>query len=352
MKKPIALFLGILSSILVQTMILYYLNNYYFIDDTQLSFKEVILKPVAAANIEIKLESNAENITLSPSGKYCSYTLGKKLNIINLADGNKNSLNLDKDLENYYFKWHNIEDKLILSEKTIENNKTGIKLYIYNPKNNIKQEALNYNNESEIYTLPVSNAIIDNIELNTMNTIMYIKVSSAKGTNYLERLDISSGINKLAVNTTKLGNFFVIKQKDELIYENLANNKLYITDKSKNREIKISGYENLKLLYVDKNDTVYVGELQDNLITKIFKKNYDETSEKNSWDSIKLERPISAEDLHILNSSKVYIIDKLKSTAINVENKTKVTFKGNFIDINDNVILSSYEEKLIITPLK
>lgn len=351
-KKLTILFLGAILSVSVQTIILYYLNNFYFTNDTKLSFKEVNLSPVASTNLEIKLEPNAKNITLSPSGKYCSYCLEKKLSIINLVDGSKNSLDLDKDLENYYFKWHNTEDKLIISEKTIENNKKGIKIYTYNPKNNSKQEALNYNNEGEIYKLPASNARIAGIELNTMNTIMYLKVSDHKGAYYLERLDISDGMNELAINTTKVGNFFVIKQKDELIYENLADNKLYTTDKSKNTEIKVPGSENLKLLSVDKSDTAFIGELQNNMITKIFKKNFDETSDKNTWDSVSLENPISAEELRILNSGKIYVIDNFRGTVQNVQDKTKVTFQGNFIAMNDSEILSSYEEKLIVTPLK
>ncbi len=352
MKKPIILFLSAILSFLIQTMILCYLNNFYFTNDTQLTFKEVNLKPVAPANLEIKLEPDAKNIILSSSGKYCSYYSEKKLSIINLVDGSKNSLDLDKDLKNYYFKWHNTEDKMIISEKTVENNKAGVKIYTYNPKNNSKQEALNYNNESEIYKLPTSNAVVSGIDLNTMNTIMYLKVSNSKASSSLQRLDISEGMNQLDINTNKVGNFFVIKQKDEIIYENLQDNKIYITDKSKNTEIKVPGYENLKLLYVDKSDTAFIGEVQNNMITKIFKKNFDGASEENTWSSLSLENPVSAENLHISNYGKVYVIDNFKGTAENVQDKTKVTFEGNFITINDSEILSSYEEKLIVTPLK
>ncbi|WMJ81691.1 hypothetical protein RBU49_05440 [Clostridium sp. MB40-C1] len=351
MKKFSILFFGAVLSFLVQTIILYYLNNFYFTNNTQINFKEVNLESAVSANLEVKLEPDAENINLSPSGKYCSYYSQEKLNIVSLVNGKKNSLNLDKNLKSYYFKWHNTEDKLIISEKTIKNNKKGIKIYTYNPKNNIKQEALNYNNKSEIYKLPSSNSIVDGIELNPMNTIMYLKTSISKGTHYLERLDISTGMNKLNINTTKVGKFFVLKQKDELIYENLANDKLYITDKSKNKEIKIPSYKNLKLLYVDKNDTAFIGEFQNNMITKIFKKALDETSEKNTWDSLPLEKPISEDNLHILNSGKVYVIDNLKGSAENIQDKTKVTFKGNFIAMNDSRILSSYNEKLIVTSL-
>ncbi|MEW9095218.1 MAG: hypothetical protein AB2417_09065 [Clostridiaceae bacterium] len=351
-KKLNRLFKGIILSFTAQTIILYYLNNFYFTNDTQLTFKEVSLKPVVSANVEIKFESDATNIDLSASGKYCSYYSQGKLNIINLYDGSKNSLNLEEDLEDYYFKWHNSEDKLIISEKTVENNKKGIKIYTYNTKNNTKQEALNYNNESEIYKLPSSNAIVDGIELNTMNTIMYLKVSSSTGTDYLERLDISGGMHELNINTTRVGNYFVLKQKDELIYEDLNDNKIYMTNKSKNREVEIDGYENLKLLYVDKSDTAFIGELENNMITKIFKKTFDENSNGDTWTSLSLENPISEDNLHILNSGEIYAIDNLKGTAENLQNKTKVTFKGRFITMNDSGILSSYKEKLMLNSLK
>lgn len=351
-KKLIRLLLSVILSISVQTIILYYLNNFYFTNNTQLTFKEVNLKTAVLPNLEIKIESDAKNITLSPSGKYCSYYSEKKLNIINLVDGSKNSLNLEKDLEDYHFKWHNTEDKMIISENTIEDNKKGIKIYTYSTKTNTKQEALNYNNESEIYKLSTSNATVTGIELNTMNTIMYLKVSSPTEEHCLERLDISGGINKIHINTTNVGNFFVLKQKDELIYENLNDNNIYITDESGNREIKVNGCEKAKLLYVDKNDTVYIGELQNNMITKIFKKNFDETSKENTWHSLSLEKLVSLDNLHILNSGNIYVIDNLKGTAENVQNKTKVTFRGKFTTMNDSGILSSYEGKLIVTPLK
>lgn len=352
MEKLNRLFWGVILSFTVQTLILYYLNNFYFTNDTQLTFKEVNVKPIVSTNVEIKFEPDAKNIALSPSGKHCSYYSEGKLNIISLVDGSKNSLNLEEDLEDYYFKWHNTEDKLIISEKTVENNKKGIKIYIYNTKNNTKQEALNYNNESEIYKLPSSNAIVDGIELNTMNTIMYLKVSSSRDADYLERLDISGGMHELNIDTTRVGNYFVLKQKDELIYEDLNDNKIYMTDKSKNREIEIDGCENLKLLYVDKSDTAFIGELEDNMITKIFKKTFDEASNENTWTSLNLENPISEDNLHILNSGKIYVVDNLKGTAENVENKTKVTFKGKFITINDSGILSSHKDKLILNLLK
>lgn len=351
-KKFRRLLAGTILSFLVQTTILYYLNNFYFTNNTKFTFKQVNLNPVISSNLEIKLDSDAENINLSPSGRYCSYYSDKKLSIISLVDGSKNSLNLDKDLEDYNFRWHNTEDKIIMSEKTMENNKKGIKIYTYSTRNNSKQEALNYNNESEIYRLPVSNAIVTGIELNTMNTIMYLKVLSPTGKNYLERLDISGGISKLRINTTNVGKFFVLKQKDELIYEDLNDNKIHMTNKSKNREININGCENLKLLYVDKGDAAFIGELENDMITKIFRKSFDETSKENTWARLSFENPISKDNLHILNSGKVYVIDNLKGTVKNIQNKTKVTFKGEFITMNDSGILSSYRENLIVTPLK
>lgn len=350
MKKLRIIFICAVVSFSVQTIILYYFSNFYFTNDTHVNYKQIDLQPVTSKKLEIPFEQNAEKITLSPSGKYCSYYLDKNLNIINLYDGSKNTLNLEKDIDNYYFKWHDSEDRLIISEKITTGNKSGIKIYNYNPKNNTKLEALNYNNNSEIYNLPVSTATITDIKLNTMNTIMYLKASNLKDTQHIERLDISEGMNKLPVKSTKIGEFFVIKQKDELIYENLINKKLYMTDKSKNKEIYVSGYNNLKLLYVDKSDDVFIGQMQNNMITKIFKKNFDEVLDnKKPWEIINLAKPVSENDLHILNSGKIYVLDKLQRTAENIENSTKISFKGDYLDINDSGILSSSDQKLTLT---
>ena len=348
MKKFKKILIWIIISLVLQTAFLFYLSNFYLVDDYKVTFTQEKSVTSMKEDIKIKLPLEASNIKLSSSGKYASYMLKDVLHVINLKDGKDNIIDLTNSINNYFFKWHDSEEKMIISEKKSTKNEAGIKIYIYNAKENLKQEALDYNNNSRTYKFSTTNVDVTDIQLNTLNTILYVKASSKNGTSYINRLDISDGMYKVPLKTSNIGRFFVLRQKDELAFEDITKGKVYITNKSKTEEIKISNTNKLKLLQVDKNDNIYIGELENGAIKTIF---YNKNENYKEWSSIKLSKPMASDDIFLFNGDDIYTIDKVKSVAVSIKNNEQITFEWKFIDMNDKEILSLNNGDVIITKL-
>lgn len=347
MIKLKKIIMWLMISIAVQTGILFYLSNFYLTDDYEVTFTQESIGSSINNIVDIKLPQDAEKVKLSPLGKYVSYALKNKLHVIRLDDGTDNTINLDNEIGDYFFRWHDYEDKLIIAERKTIQNEDGIKIYNYNPKDNIKQEALDYNNKSKTYKFSTKDVEIADIQLNTLNTILYVKALNKNGTSYINRLDISDGMHKIPLSNSNFGEFFVLKQKDELVFEDLSKEKIYITNKSRTEEIKITAHNELRLLKVDKEDTIYIGELENNMIKAIY---YSDKDYK-EWRSISLEKPTVLENIYLYNYENIYSIDKTENTVTNINSKDHIKFEGKFLGMNHKGILYLNEENSIVTKL-
>lgn len=348
-KKITILMFIVVISLAGQTGILYYVNNYYLSSNKQYIYKPVNVNSTAKRK-QVKVEDTASKFALSESGNYCSYYYNNKFYVVSLLDGTKNEVKLNKDISNYCFKW-GTEDRIILSEKSTEKGRTGIRIYYYIPKKNQLIQSVSSENVSRLYNLPYDSSVTD-IETHTINTIMYLKTTNKSNINYLTRLDISDNNNKMNLNTKRIGNFFVIKQLDELVYESTSDGKIYLTGDNYKR-IKVSDADNLKLLAVDKDDNVYVGKIENKMITKIYKNNfYNNDNIETTWKSYSLANPTDEDNIHITYSGQMYVVDNLKGTVKNLGSGAATTFNGIFLDINYSGVLTLNEQKLSITKCK
>jgi hypothetical protein len=349
MRKLKIICIWVIVSFALQTGILFYLSNYYFTDKTEVTFKTI--NEVTQGNINnIKLPQEAEKIKISSSGRYAMYYLDKILHVINLIDGKDNVVDLDVNSENNFVKWYEVEDKLIISEKKTVDGENGIKIYIYQAKDNLKQEALDFNNKSKIYELPKKNAKVADIQLNTLNTILYIE-SSDNNINYISRLDISDVMYKVPINTKTIGDYFIIKQQDEVVFEDSLSKKVYIFNSSKIEEILIDGVDKSKLLYVDNEGSVYIGHLENDKVKSIYYKNCIE-KDNSKWEKVELKNPLELNDIHIFNQGGIYAVDNKKAIVTNLKNDRETKFTGTFVDMNFNSILSLKEQKVVLSNLK
>ena len=345
MKKIRKVLIWVVLSLVVQTVVLVYLNDYYLKEDSVVTYTQE--KPVVPVEkeLEIKIPTSASNIKLSPSGKYSYYLSNDVLHVINLTDGKDNIVELSYSINNYFFKWHDNEDKLIITEKNPEGNGNAIKMYTYKAKDNIKLVALDYNNESRTYQFYTDNVEVSDVQLNTLNTIMYIKASNENGTSYINRLDISDGMNKIPLRKDNIGGFFVLKKDDELVFEDPSNEKVFFTNKGNIEEVNILTDKKIRLLQVDKNDNIYLGESEGGLIKSIVYNN----GSNSDWSSIQLSRLEYCNDIYLFSADEIYVVDRIKNVVINIRNNREISFKGKFIDMNLNGILSINNENATIT---
>lgn len=349
-KIPMIIMFLVLISIGIQTGVLYYINNYYLADNTKIEYKQVVKKIPKADESKLMVEENSTNFKLSPSGKYCVYNVNGELSVINMTDGSKDIVKLDNSLDSYFVKWHDTEDSLILISNIKEEN--AIKVYRYNPKEKALQQALDYNNAAREYDLYTSNSKVVDMQLNIMNTIIYLKTASNENINSLMRLDISGGISKLPIDTKSIGKFFVIKQKDETIYENMSNNSVELFDGYSKKQLNLDKNKEYKLLYTDQKDNVYIGEIgNNNKIVSILKANLDQDTNDIQWNSIKLSNEEIESDLCITTQGSIYNRDEQKEKILNIENSKETSYKGDFLDMNDDEIISLVNNNIIIQKL-
>lgn len=349
MKKLRKYCVWILLSVILQTALLYYISKYYLKESVNVNFTPVKTSTNTNNKLTVNINKNASNVKLSYSANFAFYTVNSKLHVLNLLTAKDNEVSLKDDLDNYYFKWQDYQDKIIVSQK-VSDNVTGIKMYQYDPRDNELDPELDANNESRIYSLARSYNVSD-IKVN-VNTIAYVKASTKSGYSKIYRLDISSGMDNLNLKVNTIGEYQIIKSlSDELIYEDSETNRIYSYSSSEGSErLKVSDVPNarLKLLYIDKNDNIYVGNLVGKNIDTIYYKEYS----SETWNSIKLNKAVDVSNIYVLNDGSIYTIDKEKKYALNVKSNKKTAFEGSFVDMNTNGILSMHNGKLIRIKLR
>ena len=339
----------IIVSFVIQTGVLFYLSNYYFTDKTKVTFKTINQIELCNKN-DITIPKGAKKINLSPSGRYATYYLENTLHVINLVNGKDNVVDLEENLKDTFVKWYEAEDKLIILEKKEIDDKAAIKIYTYEAKDDLKQAVLDFNNKSRLYKLPTSTSKVDDIQLNTLNTIVYIKSSDYNSKN-INRLDISAGIHKLPIDTDNIEDYYIIKQQDQVVFDNILNKKVFLFNSQETKEIVIDGVDKSKLLYVDNNGIVYIGQLDNDKVKAIYYKNYYE-KDNNNWEKIQLEKPLEVKDIHIFSEEHIYYVDNINGMVINLKNKKKTKFIGEFVDMNCNSIMSLKDQKVVLSNLK
>lgn len=348
MKKYIKILLLIIISLTIQTAILFYINNYYLVDDYEVTFTQEEPEAPVEETVKIKLPNDAKNIKLSPTGKYIHYLSSDTIHVVNLESGRDNSVDLSYNIINYYFRWHDYEDKLIITERNPESGGNAIRIYTYKARDDIKIAALDFNNEIRSYQLSTPEAAVSDLQLNTLNTIMYIKATNNEGTSYINRLDISSGINRIPLGKDNIGRFYINKKDDELVFEDSTNQRVYRTNKSSIEDISVAVGKSISLLEVDKNDNIYVGELKDGLIKAIVYNKVKNTE----WASIQLPHLAAINDIFIFGSDKIFIVNRDNSTVKDINNNKEISFEGKFIDMNSSQIISVNDQNAIVTKLE
>ncbi len=106
-----------------------------------------------------------------------------------------------------------------------------------------------------------------------------------------------------------------------------------------------------KLLYVDNNGIVYIGQLDNDKVKAIYYKNYYE-KDNNNWEKIQLEKPLEVKDINIFSEEHIYYVDNINGMVINLKNKKKTKFTGEFVDMNCNSIMSLKDQKVVLSNLK
>lgn len=361
MKKVRNLIIWIIISIFIQTGILYYMNNYMFKNISKVSYKIIKTNDNKKKVISVSIPEDADNIQVSYTGKYASYTSNSSLHVIKMSTGEDKTVPLNCNFDNAYSKWRNSEDRLLIIEK----GSSGIKVYKYDPSSGDKQQALDYNNKARTYELTRSSSNVTGLQTNDLNTIMYLKETSGGELSYIDRLDISGGLQKFQMGLKRIGDYYVFKAEDKVIFEDLAANKISIATSGSCNDINVPGVSNPKLIDVDNDGNLYVGNVVNDKVVEIYTANLnrklsdsEDSTFTLNWNKTTLKEPAAPKNIYVSDLGEIYTVNRLKGKVSDIKTGKAFSFNNMYItmygDSESGGIISRDLEnnKLIETPIK
>lgn len=390
MRKLRNLIIWIIISIIVQTSVLYYFDKYHFRNATDVTYKVQKAPEKKDKVVSVSIPKDAKNITPSYTGKYAYYYSENSIYVVNMATGKSNAIKLSDgiDIDNVCVDWCSTNDSLVVIE--LDKDDLSFKMYTYYPDTNNKEQNRDSNNKQQTYSLG-RNAILS-MKQNNVTTLIYIESAYSKDSEkrYISTLDTTMGVKPMGLSIKNIGDYYLFKAENKIVYEDEVDKKVYISEQDKDREntqtqtVKIDGVDQYKLISVyDKY--AYIGKLVDGKISTIYyasiasqnpENSTDYNSSKNSgikssnifkkrisqedeftadWQQINLSSPVQAKDISIsANTGDMYIIDNLKGNVENIKTKKKTKFDGVYKGMSDDDVFSfdSDNGKLIENSLK
>lgn len=366
MKRITKVIIWILISLTLQSAVLLYFNNFYT-RQKKIVYKREDIPSKKRIDVKASIPKEARNIESSSTGKFVSYCLKNSIHVISMKNNKDNAIKLNVPTANANISWMSSDDKLMV----IERKNANIKVSTYDPIENKLNKDLDFQNEWKPY--PISSKYkISGIQQNNKNTLIYLKITEKGSKNYsfLRKLDISTGIKEMDLPIHNIGNYYIFKSENVVVFEDEVDKKIYASheDKVKKDEwhtqpLQISGVTGLKLLGVDDNGIVYVGKIINDKINAIYTRDIstgnvegsaNKTEElKGNWSKITLKNEVDSKKIYISDLGDIYTIDNEKGTALNIKTDKKVPFKGSYVcmfgDNSDGGIISLSDGKIIET---
>ncbi len=189
---------------------------------------------------------------------------------------------------------------------------------------------------------------VEDIQLSTLTGVTYVNVSNNGKKSNIYRIDRMGDITKINTIPNFVSNIALVRHEDKLVYEGLIYNKIYIAGRQ--APISINGVEKLTLIGTDNDDNVYVGELKNNLVSKVY---YGKTSENTEqWKVLNLEKPVGKGDLFVSSSGKIYQNDAMKGVLTEISSGKQTSYVGKLSQLYTKGIVSRANNKVSFVPFK
>lgn len=337
-------------SLFIQLSGLFYLDKFYFINETSFKEKKVdVAAKKKASKADIKIPEKAINITTSYDGKYLAYFVGETLKVLNTDNGEEKNVQLEDAAKVSYYKWLPDVNSIIIAEKYTSNKGDYLMLTNYdvakNKKKDIKDER---NGESGHIYLPDKKSEVEDIELSTLTNIIYVKIGHNGGKNALYSINVMGQMEKKRINSYVTGNFVIFPHEDKLAYDDLTYHKVYVTGVQ--GAINIKGVTRPTTIAVDSDDRLYIGQTEGEKIKKIFFGTIKESTD--NWKSIDLKVPAERKDIYVSEDGKVYANDNLRGVVTDLGTGMETSYKGEFLQMYNGGIASKTDNIVYKTPLK
>jgi hypothetical protein len=338
--KRISIWIAV--SLSLQFSGLFYVDRYFLATDSKVVMKQVVEdKSDKLKKVDITVPANVERILVSYDAKYLSYYEDEKIKIVNCQDGSIKNIEVEEGTKISFYEWLPDRNRMLLVEKKSYDESSNLVLYYYDVSKGekVKVKDLAWGN---------TKCEVEDIQLSTLTGVTYVKVSNKGERSIIYRIDRMGNMTKVNTIPNFVSNIALVRHEDKLVYEGLVYNSIYVT--SHDEPISVKGVEKLTLIGTDGDDNVYLGELKNNLISKVY---YGKTSQNTEeWKVFDLQTPSEKNDLFVSSVGKLYQNDALRGVIKEINSGTQTSYEGNLLQLYTKGIVSLVNNKISFVSFK
>lgn len=338
MKLFKRILIWIMLSLTIQFAGLFYADNYLFASDTSIKTKKVVKSDVKKVDVEIKVPDNATHVSVSFDARYLAYYDGDVLKVVNTKTGEEKKVEFGDGVQVSFYKWLPDRNRMLIAEKETSNRSSNFKLAYYDVDKSVKEDVKDLDWADK-------KAEVEDIQASPLTNVIYVKVANSGKRSSIYWINIMKEMKKVDTRAYVIGKTTLLPHEDTLVYEDLTYNKIYATDKDS--PISIEGVNTPSLLGVDDNDNVYIGETENNKVTKIYYGSIKDKGDK--FQVINLNASVDKNDIFVTPQGKVYINDNLKGSVREFGIGKEYTYQGTFTQMYNGGVISISDGKLIKT---
>lgn len=339
--------LGLAVLLIIETGALIYVDRSFLKEKTNANIKIVSQKATSVkSNLKAELNSSAENVKASYTGKYLAYTVNNKLKVLSFVSGKETSIPMDDGMTLSYYKWIYDRDQLIIAETKKSSGKYYAKLYNLNA-NDLSQssepaEIRNTvrNTEAKI-TLP-SKGKIDDIDFSTSTVTTYLKITSSGSRDILWKFNIPDENKAYSLSGVKnIGQIQCLKNESELLYENKDTGRVNVVGKG---SISVDGSNQLRILGFDNSDNVYLAKGNDSTANVIYYGSIVTDDEDGNMEvnltpemkTISLDSPVNIDNINVTLSGNVYENNSGSKVFTDLKTGKQISYSGSLTCVYGN----------------
>jgi len=333
MKTIKRIYKWILFSVVMQVIVLSYINFIYLPNRGAITATTYTGEEVEIKNRSVRLPTGAENITVTNNGLYAAYSKDGDIIITNL-DKRKEIKKLTPGAGSYsFFRWLPDRDMLIYALNEPDGNKGQVKISTYDIDADLERSY------PEIKGLPEGSEVTD-IVLSPFTNIVYTMIKTGESTAKIYKFNIMDKLTYIMTVTPDT----VIKEtlySDYLVYQKKSG-KITMRNGKNGKSGTFSRSGKYLLLDTDGEDRVYAGKLDEGgRITGIVFGKID--VKHSNWETVELNDPVEKDDIFITPSGNIYINDDEDQSVTLFDYRNNVveniTYNGKLLEINDNYLI-------------
>ncbi|EJP6473900.1 hypothetical protein NHI66_003286 [Clostridium botulinum] len=338
MKVVKKIILWVMISLILQFAGLFYIDKYFLASGgTKIKAKKVTNPVTEDKDYDVNIPENVEELDVSFNGKYISYFKDNKLNVINTKNGETKNIEFDGKKDKLEYIWLSDRNRIIYTE----NREGKVLLNSYDVDKDQKDKICEFNFES-------SSAKIEDIKAAPLMNLIYVKVNAGGNNNRIYSINIMKEKDRIDIMTESVGDMNIIPHEDILIYGDKVNKKIFSTHNDS--AINIEGVKSPKLLSIDDNDNVYIGELNEDKVVKVYYGNVKNNI--STWKSLDIANGSKVEDIYVSPLGSVYVNDDLKGIIKEINTGKETKYSGVMMKMYIDGVASTSDGKLVKTKFK